>query len=300
MLGRVSDIDLRLLRAFVAVVESGGFSLATARLNISESTISSHMSDLESRLGMRLCERGRSGFRLTHDGEQVYRSVLELFDHMDRFRDHLAALNSQLGGTLRLGVADAIITNPGLPVVKWLGEFARRAPEISLEVRMLDPRGLERRLVEEEIHLAIGPQHREIAGLAYIPVGIETNLLYCGRGHPLFAEPDGAITKEKLEQGGLISRGYWERFDEAFFAAEGHRATVHHIEAAALLILTGQYIGFLPQHFATNAIARGDLRALKPEEIKLDVTFAVIHKRTRATDPRVTKFVKMVKEMAAA
>ena len=69
VIGRLSDLDLRLLRIFVAVVESGGFSLASARLNVAESTISSHMADLEKRLGMRLCERGRSGFRLTDDGE---------------------------------------------------------------------------------------------------------------------------------------------------------------------------------------------------------------------------------------
>ena len=298
MFGRVSDIDLRLLRAFVAVVESGGFSLATARLNISESTISSHMSDLESRLGMRLCERGRSGFRLTYDGEQVYRSVLELLDHMDRFRDHLAALNSQLGGTLRLGVADAVFTNSSLPIVEWLRKFTSGAPEISLEVRMLDPRGLERGLVEESIHLAIGPQHREIAGLAYVPVGVETNLLYCGHGHSLYEKPDAEITKENLEQGRLISRGYWERFDEAFFTAEDHRATVHHIEAAVLLIQTGHFIGFLPQHFVANNAIKNDLRPLKPDEIRLDVPFALIYKRSRATDPRVTQFVRLLGNVA--
>jgi DNA-binding transcriptional LysR family regulator len=54
VIGRLSDIDFRLLRIFVAVVESGSFSIAATRLNVSESTVSSHMSDLERRLGMRL------------------------------------------------------------------------------------------------------------------------------------------------------------------------------------------------------------------------------------------------------
>ena len=82
MLGRVSDIDLRLLRVFVSVVEAGGFSLATARLNVAESTISTHMSDLEARLGIRLCERGRGGFRITQRGQEVYQETLALFDRM--------------------------------------------------------------------------------------------------------------------------------------------------------------------------------------------------------------------------
>ena len=52
---------------------------AQALLNVSESTVSTHMHDLETRLGLRLCQRGRGGFRLTADGEAVYRSARELF-----------------------------------------------------------------------------------------------------------------------------------------------------------------------------------------------------------------------------
>src|SRR5262245_11542525 len=91
MLGRVSDADLRLLRVFAAVAECGGFAAAQALLNVSESTVSTHMHDLETRLGLRLCERGRGGFRLTADGEAVYRSARELFTALDRFQTHVAS-----------------------------------------------------------------------------------------------------------------------------------------------------------------------------------------------------------------
>jgi DNA-binding transcriptional LysR family regulator len=49
---QLSDIDLRLLRVFIAVTESGGFAAAEIKLNINRSTISTHISDLEARLGM--------------------------------------------------------------------------------------------------------------------------------------------------------------------------------------------------------------------------------------------------------
>jgi DNA-binding transcriptional LysR family regulator len=49
---QLSDIDLRLLRVFIAVTESGGFTAAEIKLNINRSTISTHISDLEARLGM--------------------------------------------------------------------------------------------------------------------------------------------------------------------------------------------------------------------------------------------------------
>ncbi|VEB41567.1 chromosome replication initiation inhibitor protein [Chromobacterium violaceum] len=61
-LGQVSDFDIRLLRLFRAVAECGGFSAAEGVLGISRSAISLQMGDLEKRLGIRLCQRGRAGF----------------------------------------------------------------------------------------------------------------------------------------------------------------------------------------------------------------------------------------------
>ena len=59
------DVDLKLLRVFETIVKCGGFSAAQAALNVGQSTISEQMTQLEARLGVKLCQRGRSGFRLT-------------------------------------------------------------------------------------------------------------------------------------------------------------------------------------------------------------------------------------------
>ena len=56
----MSQVDIRLLNVFLTVVDCGGFTPAQIALNVSQSTLSSHMSALEARLDMRLCERGRA------------------------------------------------------------------------------------------------------------------------------------------------------------------------------------------------------------------------------------------------
>ena len=63
MLGQLHDIDLQLLRLFVSVVECGGFSAAQGELGLSQSSISQQMARLETRLGYRLCSRGKGGFQ---------------------------------------------------------------------------------------------------------------------------------------------------------------------------------------------------------------------------------------------
>ncbi len=74
----VAEYDLRLLRVFKAVVENGGFSAAEAELGITRSTISVHMANLETRMQLKLCIRGRQGFSLTEDGRSDYLSLIQL------------------------------------------------------------------------------------------------------------------------------------------------------------------------------------------------------------------------------
>ena len=51
-MGQMSDLDLKLLRVFKAVVEAGGLSAAEVSLNMNVSNISTRLSDLEKRLGL--------------------------------------------------------------------------------------------------------------------------------------------------------------------------------------------------------------------------------------------------------
>ena len=295
MLGRVSDIDLKLLRVFITVVEAGGFSLATARLNVAESTISTHMADLEARLGIRLCERGRSGFRITQRGQEVYQETLALFDHMDEYRVRLALVKTHMGGSLRIGMPDALISHEGLLISDWLTHLSDQNPDMIIEIIMDTPRALERMLVDEKIDCAISPKHRRIAGLEFLFLATERNLFYCGKKHPHFSIPDKDLTIEMIEAEGPIARGYIERFDEAFFEPRSHRAVIHHMESAAMLILSGRYAGFLPIHYAKRYLDSGQMRPLKPAEIYLDIPIGIVIKKGREQNPLIASVLQDAK-----
>ena len=82
--------DMRLLRIFVTIVEAGGFAAAQTELNLSLSTISSHVAALESRLNLTLCRRGRAGFKLTEEGRAVYDEVKALFGRIEQFDSRMS------------------------------------------------------------------------------------------------------------------------------------------------------------------------------------------------------------------
>ena len=95
-----------------------------------------------------------------------------------------------------------------------------------------------------------------------------------------------------IEAGGTIARGYIDRFDEDFFRPESHRAVVHQIEAAAILILSGRYLGFLPTHFARAQVEAGNIRPLKQEQIYLDIPFGLAIKKGREANPFIASVLK--------
>jgi LysR family transcriptional regulator, transcriptional activator for bauABCD operon len=279
MLAKVSDADLRLLRVYVAVVECGGFAAAQALLNVSESTVSTHMHDLETRLGLRLCQRGRGGFRLTEDGEAVYQATRELFGSIDKFQSHVASRKRKMSGKFTVGIPDNIITHFEFRLSEAIEKFYGREIAVQITIQTMTPRDLERGVLEGQLQFAIAPLHQRIAGLRYERLFREVNYFYCGRRHPLFNHGNRKLTPEEIAAAGLIGRGYLTKFDHRFFGGSPHKATVFSMEAAAVLILSGKFGGFLPAHYAQRWVETGQITALRPDLLTFAPDFGIVTRK---------------------
>lgn len=159
-LGQVGDYEIRLLRVFKTVVECGGFSAAEAVLNVSRSTISVHMSNLEQRLKLTLCTRGRSGFALTEDGVIIYDAVRRLFSQMEDFRSTVNALHVQVSGELNLVASDTISLDSRSCFPDVLGAFCQRAPDVYINFETAPMNEIERRILNDEADVGFIPYHR--------------------------------------------------------------------------------------------------------------------------------------------
>ena len=81
-------INLKQLEAFVATAEFSSFTKASEELFLTQSTVSSHISALESTLGIRLIQRSaRQRVTLTKEGELVYREAREILDRCQALQD---------------------------------------------------------------------------------------------------------------------------------------------------------------------------------------------------------------------
>ena len=278
----LADVDLRLLRVFNAIVQANGFSAAEEALGMTQATISVHMRNLEGRLGVRLCERGRGGFFLTEAGRQVHSATLDLFGSLQRFHGAVADARGDLTGDLTFGTVDAMATNGKLSLDRAMAAFSARAPRVRLFIDIASPQDLARGLLTGRYQVALMPTEQPPAKMEAVELFRERQNLYCGRGHSLFATADADLTNDRLAAQPFAGRSYMVEAARCGIAFEQQAVTAH-MEGTLLLLLSGAYVGFLPDHFAAAHVASGRLRTLAADRVSFNDTFHIVYPRNRPT-----------------
>ncbi|MBN9347790.1 MAG: LysR family transcriptional regulator [Devosia sp.] len=128
-------LDWDKLRIFHTAAESGSFTHAAEKLNMSQSAVSRQISALEEDLGLKLFIRHARGLVLTEVGEQLFRTA-------HRMQAELAAVETQMSESQDVPTGQLIITTTVGIGSTWLSsrihEFLRLYPDIQIEIRLND------------------------------------------------------------------------------------------------------------------------------------------------------------------
>ncbi|GHC82756.1 LysR family transcriptional regulator [Pseudorhodoferax aquiterrae] len=281
MLGQLDDMDLRLLKVFRSVVQCGGMTAAELELNIGTSTISRHIKDLEIRLGLVLCRRGRAGFALTEEGQRVYDETQRLLASVDVFRSGIDDIHGRMGGALELAVFDKTATNPQARIAEAIALFCAQAPEVQPSLHVASINEIERGVIDGRFALGIIPAHRASRSLRYTELFGETMLLYCGRTHALFGAAHAGLSWARLRQYPFAGLGYHSPNMELSHQERlVRRASGYDQEAIATLVLSGCFLGFLPDHYAAGFVAQGLMQTVAPERFSYACQFVSLLRRS--------------------
>lgn len=176
---RTIDLDLDLLRCFVAVAAAGSFTAGGERIGLTQSGVSVRVRKLEERLGARVLERTTRAVTLTAPGELLLGYARRLLELHDEAVQRLTGPTAE--GALRVGIVDYFAPHhlPGL-----LARFRGAYPRVRLEVRTglgldLLP-GFERG--ELDVVVA-GQEGNPLEGRALL----EEPLMWCGAPAPRLA-----------------------------------------------------------------------------------------------------------------
>src|SRR4026209_1021866 len=108
-------MEIRQLRAFIAIAELSTFTAAALRVHVTQAAISMQIRQLENELGARLSVRAPRRVMLTEAGEQLLHRARQILRDHDAAIDEIAELAGAERGRLRIGSASAMVTTDVLP-----------------------------------------------------------------------------------------------------------------------------------------------------------------------------------------
>ncbi len=185
-------MELRQLRYFVRIIETGSMGSAAQDLDIGVSALSQQMSRLENELAIRLLQRTSRGVTPTNAGLAFYSQAQLALRHADDAI--LAAREARLSGHVSVGMAPSTASILGIPFIHAMQE---NYADVRLHVVESLSGNLERMINTRQIDLAIVFQKDKILRWRARPI-LEEQLFLIGSHALLAALPDNPITPEQL------------------------------------------------------------------------------------------------------
>ena len=254
--------DLESIRAFVEVVETGGFSRAAARLGVSKSILSRRVSALEADLGARLLSRTTRGISPTEAGLEFKLRAERILADLEEAREAVAQSGESLGGTLRIALPLSFGLRHVQPVLQ---ELALEHPRLKIEASYND--GLVDLVAERfdvAVRLGVLADSTLVARrIAPILGTVVASPAYLDRrGRP--QTPADLADHDAVVQSGMRQGDSW-RFQDGkrtITVRPEARFRADNAEAVAMAAVAGLGVALLPTFLGGEFIETGELEPL--------------------------------------
>lgn len=210
------DVTLKQFRYFAAAAETGQFSMAAAKLFVSQSAITNAILLLEERLGVRLFDRQPQGVTLTADGHRFYQHARNILDAVQdairepRFQQH------DLAGSVRIA-ASYLVQGYFLPPL--LARFRAHYPDIDFDLHDMDRAAIEESVWRGDIDLGVliisnMPKRNRFG---HHVLSRSRRQLWAATGHPVLAGPYPSLSdiaaypyiQLTVDEGEESTRRFW-------------------------------------------------------------------------------------------
>src|SRR5215813_8241177 len=218
-------MEIRQLRAFVAIAESGTFTAGAERVHVTQAAVSMQIRQLEVETGVKLFIRAPRNVILTEAGEKLLERALHILREHDAALEEIAELAGAKRGRLRIGSASAGVTSETLPRI--LKEVRKRHTQSDISVVSGTSEALVQQILAGELDIAFVSLPVEARGIHTERLNEDQLVAIASPRHRLARQKTVsayALAGEKLilgERGGNT-----RRLIDEFFAQAGVKPTV--------------------------------------------------------------------------
>jgi len=297
-------MNLKQLEVFINVAESGSFSKGAEATFITQSTVSQHISSLESEFGLKLLDRTGKGALLTEGGKLLLERARRLVDYareiplaLDRFKGVEEAVLRIAGS----GIPGEYMIPAALPLL--IGRF----PGLTLIQLQGDSREVLAKILEEEVEFGVVGGWLAVDGLEFTPLTRDDLVLIAPAGHRWGGR--GPIGLEELlgepfvlrEPGSGTGKAYTDALWEAGVDPARMRVAAHlgSNEAVKRAVIAGVGVSFVSAISVQRELEQGALLQLSVTGIDIRRQFYLARRKGRELSPAALAFCAVLTELYA-
>jgi LysR family transcriptional regulator for bpeEF and oprC len=290
---------IKSMQAFVAVVNTGGFTRAADLLKIPKATVSAHVAELEAHLKVRLLHRTTRRVSVTADGAAYYERCMRILEDLRDAEESFSSRQASPRGRLRVDVSSAVASRLLIPA---LHDFFARYPEIQLELGCSD-RVVN--LLSEGVDCALRGGEIQDQSLIARRVGTlhvvtcATTKYLARHGvpqHPSDLQQHVCLGYSSPRAGPMFDWNF-ARDDERVVVPVQSPLTLNDSNAYVDACLAGLGVGRLPTYTFNQYLECGALEMVLGEWLSDPVPFHVVYPSNRHLSSKVRVFVEWVAEV---
>ena len=275
--------DLRQLRAFVAVVEAGSFTLAARRIFVTQSAVSHSMRVLEEQLNCRLLERSGKQISATDEGELLLKRCKRVLFELEQTTRDLDGLRRWGQTRIRIGAPHSLC-HFLIPAV--LREFRDCFPRCEPVIEAGDTVVLLDRLAGADLDLVVGLKPRGRAEDGYRTIFEDRLTFVVSPFHPWAIDPASALTTLQDQQFIIYAKATeTHRLIEAWLETKVGRSknpiVLGDMQAIKEMAKLGIGVGIVAPWVATREIDDGTLKLVESGEPNITREWGVFHSPKR-------------------
>ena len=295
------ELDLRKLEVFYWVAEFRSFSLAAKHLSLSQPTVSTHIQDLEEKLGSKVLNRTGGEATPTAIGQLL----LERAKVLRTFKRETLAILDQFQGKVRGELQIGGSNIPGEYILpQKLGAFIRKYPEVKPILRIGDSAGIVQAVLDGEVELGFVGFKGQDGRLSFHRIWKDEMVLAVPKGHPWTRLK--AVNLSDLKSQGFISReggsGTLRSFRNLVSRKRKEPEILLNVimelgstEAIKEALIAGLGISILSRTSIRREIQDGLLKDIPIQGLKLERDFYQIFHRHRTLSPVSQAFVHFLR-----
>ena len=255
-------MEIRQLRAFVAIAESGTFTAGALRVHVTQAAISMQIRQLETEINARVFVRAPRHVILTEAGEHLLQRARHILREHDAALDEIAELAGAERGRLRIGSASAMVLTEQLPTV--LKELRKQHPAAEISVMSGTSETLVDQILAGELDIAFVSLPVDVRGIQTQRLSEDQLVAIASPRHKLAKQRTISaftLAGEKLilgERGGNT-----RRLIDQFFAQAGVTLRVamelSRQTAIRRMVEEDMGVGIVPLHSVRDEVEKGKL-----------------------------------------